>query len=291
VRRRRFLIVAGSAAAARLAGAPLRAAARAAAWGRSATKNDSWSKGAPASVAVSAIPRLEADLERALSRPVERRSWAMAVDVRKCIGCRACVVACKAEHSSPPSVSYRRVFEAEFGEYPQVERFFMPVNCMQCADPPCAEAAPEGAVTKRPDGIVVFRAEKLGGREVHERLVEACPYDVLSYDEGDYYTGPPLERQPYEEIPPVDYGKRGKRPTGTTRKCDFCLHRIENGRLPACVATCIGHAMYFGDANDSKSLISEIIATEQVVQLNEPGRQKPRVYHLAEDRESCARCH
>jgi tetrathionate reductase subunit B len=245
---------------------------------------------------VAPLVRMQQDLQHALRKPADARRWAMAIDVRKCVGCRACVVACKAEHVSPPSVSYRHVFEVEIGDYPDVQRIFMPTNCMQCDEPPCMAAAPPGAITKRPDGIVVFDATRLRGRDLFERVRAACPYTAVSLDEGDRYTAATPAPQRYEERPSYAYGRvvpqaSAPPPVETIRKCDFCLHRLDAGVLPACVTTCIGGAMSFGDANDPESTVSRVLSSAPTVQINDAERIRPRVWHLASDRSICAACH
>ncbi|MBI4571057.1 MAG: 4Fe-4S dicluster domain-containing protein, partial [Chloroflexi bacterium] len=97
---------------------------------------------------------MQEDLQRALEKPVEERTWVMAIDLRKCTGCSACTIACKAENHLPPGVVYMPVIDEEIGEYPNVTRRFMPHHCMQCDDPPCVPVCPVGATYKRPDGIV-----------------------------------------------------------------------------------------------------------------------------------------
>jgi len=99
------------------------------------------------------------DVQQALKKPVDQRSWIMVINTKKCSGCRSCAVACMAENMSPPTVTYRAVPEVEIGEYPQVSRVFMPTNCMHCDNPPCAKAAnaiTPGAINKQPDGIVTI---------------------------------------------------------------------------------------------------------------------------------------
>src|SRR6266511_1110155 len=72
------------------------------------------------------------DLERALKKPPEQRRWAMLLDVRKCVGCHACTVACVSENKLPPKLYYRPVYDYERGKYPNVSRTFIPRPCMQC---------------------------------------------------------------------------------------------------------------------------------------------------------------
>jgi Fe-S-cluster-containing dehydrogenase component len=106
-----------------------------------------------------ALLRMQRELQTALRKPVEQRRWGMVIDLRKCIGCSACTIACKAENRLPPGVVYRPVIEEELGEYPNVTRRFVPRPCMQCEEPPCVPVCPVGATYKRPDGIVEMNYE------------------------------------------------------------------------------------------------------------------------------------
>jgi molybdopterin-containing oxidoreductase family iron-sulfur binding subunit len=123
----------------------------------------------------------------------------------------------------------------------------------------------------------------------------ACPYGARTFDFGQTYA---------EQLPVFDgavvggktaaayehasqeYGeawaRNGQResPIGNARKCHFCLHRIKDGMLPACTTTCIGRATYFGDANDSTSLVTELINKPNVIRLKEELGTEPRVYYI-----------
>jgi Na+-translocating ferredoxin:NAD+ oxidoreductase RNF subunit RnfB len=66
------------------------------------------------------VLRMQEDLKRALTKPIEQRSWVMVIDLRKCIGCSSCTIACKAENHLPPGVVYMPVIAEEIGEYPNV---------------------------------------------------------------------------------------------------------------------------------------------------------------------------
>lgn len=242
-------------------------------------------------MAVNEIVRMYEDLERALKRPAEKRSWVMVIDVRRCVGDHACVVSCMAENVCPPGTSYRWVFETEYQSYPNLDRFFMPANCQHCDNPPCMKAAnrhKRGAIVKRPDGIVVFDYAKLArSSRAREAAQKACPYYAIVQDRGGYYTEGTPELQPYETRTFYEYGKKltRKKTRGTIRKCHFCAHRLEAGMLPACVTTCIGRAMYFGDLNDPRSLVSELITSEKVWRLKESEGTRPRLYYIGfEDR-------
>lgn len=77
-------------------------------------------------MALNEIVRMHKDLERALKKPLAKRSWVMVIDVRKCVGDHACTVACMAENVCPPGTSYRMVFETEYMNFPGVNIFYMP---------------------------------------------------------------------------------------------------------------------------------------------------------------------
>jgi molybdopterin-containing oxidoreductase family iron-sulfur binding subunit len=213
-----------------------------------------------------ATVRMVADLQRALQRPPADRRWTMLIDTRRCIGCSACTIACIAENNLPPGVTYRKVPELEAGSYPDVIRAFMPTNCMQCQDAPCVEAANQvlpGAMRKRPDGIVEIDYRVMKGRAVFEAAKKACPYEgALYFDDGGNHTDATPELQGYERRKVREYGREWTREDtkGTTRKCHFCSQRLDRGMLPACVSTCTGLAMRFGDAADPRSLVAEQIA-------------------------------
>jgi molybdopterin-containing oxidoreductase family iron-sulfur binding subunit len=252
--------------------------------------------------------RMQRELYRALGKPVEQRKWIMVIDTRRCIGCDACTIACTAENGLPPGVSYRTVPVVESGTFPDVEAWFMPTNCQQCDRPPClpaANAASPGAIVKRPDGIVAVDYEKFN-RKAFEAAVKACPYKgALSFDSGRYWTQGTPALQAYETRPKVEYGRvwtriDGALPIGAGRKCHFCLSRIEAGLLPACVSTCIGGAMYFGDANDPQSLVAELRSQQKPMRLKESAQTEPRVFYIgAASRktmplsapDSCQACH
>jgi molybdopterin-containing oxidoreductase family iron-sulfur binding subunit len=229
---------------------------------------------------------MAADLQRALGRAPTDRRWVMVIDTRRCIGCSACTVACVAENNLPPGVTYRTVPEAEVGSYPDLQRAFMPTNCMQCDKAPCVAAANAvipGSMKKRPDGIVAIDYAKMKGRRVFEAAQKACPYGAaLYYDEGKNHTDGTPALQPYEKRAAIEYGRAWtrKQTAGTTRKCHFCAQRLDAGLLPACVSTCTGLAMHFGDAADPKSLVAEMLAAGQGRRLEVEKGTSPRVFYV-----------
>jgi len=239
--------------------------------------------------AVSVLERMRADLDRALKKPSSQRRWAMVIDIRRCVGCHACTVSCKAENKTPPGVDYRFVKDVEDGEYPEPIHLFMPGLCMQCDNPKCVSACEQGAIAKRPDGIVAIDYDKCGGCSSDP----PCPYDLIFKDTGEYYSDGTPTRQPYETADCFEYGDREgrKNKIGKCRKCHYCLHRLEAGMLPACVTTCIGEANFFGDLNDSRSLVAEKAAESGIYFLEEALGTKPITRYLGNNRYDCAQCH
>ncbi|QOJ78920.1 4Fe-4S dicluster domain-containing protein [Infirmifilum lucidum] len=166
--------------------------------------------------------------------PSKNEGYGVVVDIDKCIGCRACEIACQAWNgrkavettfsgvfANPPDLTadtWKVVFyyeseaqvtlsipEGSFS-FQQVQWTPLPFQCMHCYDSPCARACPVGAIKVTPEGAVVIRAEECVGCGYCQT---ACPYSVP---------------------------RRGS--DGKFYKCTFCVDRIQNGLRPACVEAC-----------------------------------------------------
>ncbi len=165
------------------------------------------------------------------------KRYAFVIDPRRCIDCRACLVACRAEWNVP--LGHTRIWVHDGGvkgTFPDLYREFVPHQCHHCADPWCVQACPTGATYQREDGIVMIDEEACIGCGL---CVNACPY-----------------------------GARFRNPeTGKAEKCSACFHRVDQGELPACVATCVGGARMFGDLNDPESEVSKAIKGRRVYRL------------------------
>ncbi|HME45257.1 MAG TPA: 4Fe-4S dicluster domain-containing protein [Syntrophorhabdales bacterium] len=197
--------------------------------------------------------------------------YGMVIDLKRCAGCNSCTVACRAEKGTPPGILYHRVEKYEAGKYPAARMQFRPIPCMHCEEPACLEVCPTGATYKRADGIVLVDHNKCMGCRY---CVLACPYEARHYLRriNNYYGI--AGKTPYEMVKQKDLDK------GTAVKCDFCVERLEKGRLPACVETCPSQARHFGDLDDPRSEVSELIAVNRGTVLREELGTKPSVYYI-----------
>jgi len=239
------------------------------------------------------VVRMHRELKAALEKEPSKRKWVMVIDLRKCVGCQACTIACVAENKLPPGVVYRPVLDLEHGTYPNVSRQFIPRPCMQCENPPCVPVCPVHATYINGEGVIEVNYEQCIGCRA---CIVACPYGARTSDFGYTYTqDTPHQTESmlgqetaddYERAPSFEYGKTWERanhrqsPIGNARKCHFCLHRLEKGELPACVTTCIGRATLFGDALDPDSVVAQLISQPNVMRLKEDMGTEPKVYYL-----------
>jgi len=223
--------------------------------------------------------------------PVKRKyHYGMVIDTRRCVGCRSCVLACKAENKTPPGVSYTVVFEQILDNRPNDKPVFMTKPCFHCEHPPCVDMCPVSATFKREqDGIVVVDYERCIGCRY---CMTACPYSARWFDFGENYPAVE-EKTPWANVPSPEYKQFRKRenqksPVGNVRKCTFCLHLQDEkgqynkaeGRWPACAKTCTGKAIHFGDFNDPNSEVSILLRERQYIRLKEELGTSPNVYYL-----------
>lgn len=177
-------------------------------------------------------------------------NYGFAIDLRKCIGCHACTIACKAEHDIPIGVNRCWVKTVEKGTFPDTRRFFFPVLCNQCDAAPCVRICPTGALFKRRDGIVDLNGSSCIGCRA---CMEACPYDQLFIDPG----------------------------TRTAEKCNFCANRVENQLLPSCVVVCPTGCRIFGDLDDPQSAVSQFARSLPLTVRKPEKGTTPKVFYMA----------
>lgn len=199
--------------------------------------------------------------------------YGMVIDLKRCIGCDTCTIACKAVNATSRGIMWNRVLKYETGKYPHSRLNFLPVLCMHCEEAECEKVCPTGATTRREDGIVTVDNDKCIGCRY---CMVACPY-AARYFADKLYTYCPGHVTSYEKI-----GYK-KHKLGTVQRCNFCLERVEQGLEPSCVLSCIGNARFFGDLDDPDSEVSKLIKERRGFVLNPELDTKPSVYYLPMD--------
>ncbi len=184
------------------------------------------------------------------------KQYGFLIDLRKCIGCRTCQVACKAENDVPLGQYRTWVKEVEKGTYPKVRRHFIPVLCNQCGESACTTVCPVQATYALPNGIVYIDPHRCIGCGY---CMAACPYAV-----------------------------RFIHPTrGVAEKCDWCWPRVRDGYgPPACASACPTGVMLFGDLADPDSPIARALARESVAVLKPESGNRPQVFYAGLDDEA-----
>ena len=187
--------------------------------------------------------------------------YGMVIDVTKCNGCYNCFLACRDEYCGNDYPGYSeaqpmtghfwmRLVEKERGKYPKVKLAYVAVPCMHCEDAPCIRAAQNGAVYRRPDGIVIIDPEKAKGQK---QLVSSCPYRVIYWNEE-------------KNLP---------------QKCTLCAHLLDQGwKEPRCVELCPTGALVFGDLDDPKSEVAKLIASGTTESLHPEYALKEKVVYI-----------
>jgi Fe-S-cluster-containing dehydrogenase component len=176
------------------------------------------------------------------------KRYAMAVDTRRCVGCNACVIACKTENALP-SGGFRDWIVTEVrGTFPDLSMQIRSERCNHCSETPCVEACPTGASHVAAGGTVLVNPAKCTGCKA---CMASCPY-----------------------------GARYVTPGGTVDKCTFCLHRVEKGRVPACVETCPTRSLTFGDLADPASAVAQLVARRRHDVVKPEAGTVPNVFFL-----------
>ncbi|MCU0590057.1 MAG: 4Fe-4S dicluster domain-containing protein [Desulfobacterales bacterium] len=207
--------------------------------------------------------------------------WVMVIDLRKCIGCRACAVVCS-EKNNVPSDSLRKVVDCDVLSPGDPRRGFLPLSCMHCDHPPCLAVCPTGATYRRPDGIVNIDEERCLGCGYCEM---ACPYHArtIFHEKIDLIISAMKSAAGSSEYP---------RQIGVSMKCNFCLPKVESGMArelkpgvdpdatPECVLACSGSVLHFGDLNDPQSNVSQLLKEHQAIRLQTALGTEPSIFYI-----------
>ena len=214
--------------------------------------------------------------------------WGMVVDVDRCIGCQACVIACQSENNVPinteglynqrRAIQWMRVERYWEGEFPDVKARFIPIMCQHCADAPCEPVCPVFATYHNEEGMNVQVYNRCIGTRF---CANNCPYHVRFFNFWEPEWPDSLKNQLNPDVT--------VRSRGIMEKCSFCVQRIRGatrnaereGRevedgdrslSPACVNSCPTDALTFGDLNNENSKVRQMVDEE----LPEGGRG----YHM-----------
>ncbi len=187
--------------------------------------------------------------------------YGMVIDLNKCTGCYNCFLACRDEFAGNEYPGYSAaqpmsgqnwiwVAERERGQFPKVKVAYTPLICMHCDNAGCIKMAKDKAVYRRPDGIVIIDPVKAKGQK---QIVSACPYRVIDWNEE-------------LQLP---------------QKCTFCAHLLDKGeKEPRCVESCPSGALVFGDLDDSKSEVVQLMASGKTEILHPEYGLKERVKYI-----------
>lgn len=187
--------------------------------------------------------------------------YSILIDVSKCNGCHNCFLACRDEYCENDYPAYSaaqplsgqfwmQVREIERGAYPQPKLAYIPIPCLHCESAPCMDAAKDGAVYRREDGIVLIDPQKAKGQEA---IVAGCPYRVIFWN-ADL------------QIP---------------QKCTLCAHRLDEGeKMPRCVESCPTGALLFGDRDDPRSEIAKRMAALETEDFHPEFNTQPLVKYF-----------
>jgi molybdopterin-containing oxidoreductase family iron-sulfur binding subunit len=226
--------------------------------------------------------------------PRATHQWGMVVDVDRCTGCQACVVACQAEnnvtindetifrqHRAKEWIRIERYWE---GEFPNIKARFLPVLCQHCQNAPCEPVCPVYAIYHSSDGLNV---------QVYNRCVGTrycgnnCQWNVRFFNFSEPEWPEPLTSQLNPDVT--------VRTKGLIEKCTFCIHRINrskrderrtgqpirDGELqPACAQACPTDALIFGDLADANSRVSRLSHDSREYKLLEELGTEPVVVYL-----------
>lgn len=222
--------------------------------------------------------------------PLPNTVFGYAINISRCKGYRECVAACVRENNhgrNPDSTQYIRVLQMDRGStsleesehyydpetVPVEGKYYLPVQCQQCDDPPCVKACPVEATWTEPDGIVVVDYNWCIGCRY---CMTACPYWARHFNWREPEI-PAAEMNPH-----THYLGNRPRPRGVVEKCHFCIQRTRRELQPACMEACPTGARVFGNLLDPDSEIRYILAHKPVFRLKEELGTEPKFWYYSD---------
>ena len=217
--------------------------------------------------------------------PKKGAKYAYALDVNKCIGCRRCVYACVMENNIGKNleIEWIQVLESprenieiaeanrDYVEAPKKDMVYVPVACMHCTYPPCVMACPVKATWKEEDNIVVVDYKRCIGCRY---CAVACPYGARHFN----WTIPKV---PLTQLNPnMHVIGNVPRDPHVIEKCTWCIQRVRDGGVPACVEHCPVGARIFGDLNDPNSPIRLVFEKYGAFVLKPEAGTKPNFFYF-----------
>jgi molybdopterin-containing oxidoreductase family iron-sulfur binding subunit len=215
--------------------------------------------------------------------------WAMAIDLSRCTGCKACVVACQAENDVPVvgktqvglgrRMHWLRIDRYRLGRGDDQRVAFQPMLCQHCEKAPCEYVCPTNATVHSPDGLNTMIYNRCVGTRFCQNN---CPYHVRRFNWLDYHRGrPPREQLVFN--PDVTVRARG-----VMEKCTFCVQRIRRheryGQGPlqtACQQACATEAIAFGDLRETDARVTRWSREPRAYAVLGELGTRPRVRYLA----------
>ena len=239
--------------------------------------------------------------------------WGMTVDLNKCTGCNACVLACQAENNVPV-VGKEQVTRGRELHWLRIDRYFrgdvdtpkivnQPVACVHCETAPCEQVCPVAATVHTEEGINAMAYNRCIGTRY---CANNCPYKVRRFNYFNYQTEygyfygwgrkgelETASRKLQQLVLNPEVTVRGR---GVMEKCTYCIQRIQNGKIQArtesrnledgeiqtaCQSACPSQAIVFGDLNDPNSRVSKIQKSERAYEMLAELNIKARTLYLA----------